>query len=52
MEWGGIIMGRIDINTNITNIVKKYITSLSKSIVSRFYSKTDIDKKMANIDKV
>jgi microcystin-dependent protein len=50
MEWGGIIMSRIDINTNITNVVKKYLTSFSKSLVSRFYNKSEIDKKMANID--
>ncbi|WP_238918156.1 tail fiber protein [Clostridium sp. YIM B02555] len=43
-------MNRIDINTNITNVVKKYLTSFSKSLVSRFYNRTEIDKKMANID--
>ncbi|WP_459482561.1 phage tail protein [Clostridium saccharoperbutylacetonicum] len=43
-------MNRIDINTNITNVVKKYLTSFSKSLVSRFYNKVEIDKKIANID--
>ncbi|AGF59625.1 microcystin-dependent protein [Clostridium saccharoperbutylacetonicum] len=43
-------MNRIDINTNITNVVKKYLTNFSKSLVSRFYNKAEIDKKMANID--
>lgn len=36
-------MNRIDINTNITNVVKKYMTSFSKSIVSRFYNKSQVD---------
>ncbi len=43
-------MAKVEINSEIINLIKKYLASFSKSLVSRFYTKLDIDKKMAAID--
>ncbi len=43
-------MAKVEINSEIINLIKKYLASFSKSLVSRFYTRSDIDKKMAEID--